>query len=142
MKTPEEIKAAVLKECERLMGELSVTFQRPSVEYPSISSSGSPRGVDRYVVWPFGELHDYLIHVVVEIPADDYQWIHAYRLLNIEARELEERAKGLVEVVQKVVETNRNHDWPWHEPNSIMGDIDQMTQTLEAALVQWKGGGK
>lgn len=132
MKTPEEIRLAVLKECKLLCPNIGaqhwitddVLVEMSSPDHWEFRGRGEPYGM-----------------CSISSGAINTQWKveMAYRLLNLEAKEIRARAQGLAEVVQKVVETNRNHDWPWHEPSVIMGDIEQMTDTLEAALDQWKG---
>lgn len=89
MKTPEEIRLAVLKECERLCPTKMGRFLIGDGMYIK-------HGMNGWVISAVDgtELFDLLIFNENSAPAI---LLSAYRILNIEARELEERAQGLVD---------------------------------------------
>jgi hypothetical protein len=135
--TPEEVKATVLKECERTiprfqdthlinegLGMRRITEQGVVFEWQHHQESSHPTSV-AFSIYP-------------EIACEEPIWDTAHRLLNLEARELEARLNMCDHWLRKIA----------NEP-SIAGENDHLYNPLvekmqgyaETALNQWKGGG-
>lgn len=132
-KSPEEIKSAVLKECERVCPKpetgaeigKKMSIYRPSSDLWIIET-------ERWT----GQ-NDVICSVSVGIPEHDDNWELAYRILNIEAREFEERANGLVGALKNanlaIIDVLQHGD---------SSDKLRIAHKINSeALNQWKGGG-
>ena len=86
-KTKEEIRAAVLAECERLRNELCPSFYPPHDTYPEITTGIVSGVVATYTIWPFGPASSTPIVLDVSASSHDKVWPTLYRMMGLQARE-------------------------------------------------------
>lgn len=146
MKTPEEIRLAVLKECGRRVDADDTTIivgERPVWLYACnhlIDENGKLKLIlvsTEKDSWEKGYTINSLgMNIHLWSGATDQEWDFAYRLLNIEAKEIEERVKGLVDALEAFMGLSVSTS-----TQTKFNEYVKVAKQGKEALNQWKGGG-
>jgi hypothetical protein len=128
MLTPEETKAAVIAECDRIMSEVEVEEAHYFGNTPE-------------QVWRIKFKDGTSISCYEEKPVESPQWIYLYRLLGLAERAVEARAQALVNALEKIYADLQSLDGKTipQSVSTIFDIVYYSKSRAKDALNKWEG---